>query len=126
MCIPKVRLVTNAVLLMMIRKLQVRQMTRSHPTILCRENIFFLKITSGNIEKRFKIQKKNNFFPKRPNASKCFQMLPNASKCIPMGPNGSEWVRTRQKTSKNLRKLRKTSRKLRKTSRNLRNFFRHQ
>ena len=49
--------------------------------------------------------------------SKRFRKLPNASESIPMSPNGSEWVGTRLKAWKNLRKLRKNSRKLRKTSR---------
>ena len=54
----------------------------------------FLKITSGNVEKRFQNPENLKIFRKRSNASKCFRMRPNAS----------QWVRMDPKASKNSRK----------------------
>ena len=62
----------------------------------------FCKITSRKIKNQFKNPKISNFSK----TSKRFQMHPNASERIPAGPNGSEWVRTRLKASKTLRKRR--------------------
>ena len=77
---------------------------------------FFLKITSGNIEKRPKIQKISKFFEN-------VQTLPIASQCIRMHPNGSEWIRKPRKARDNLKKLAKTLKNFAKTSKNFAKFF---
>ena len=72
----------------------------------------FVKITSGNVEKRLKNPKNLKDFRKRPNASNCFRMHPNASQWVRMDPKASKSSRKPQKTCENFEKLRKTSREI--------------
>ena len=71
----------------------------------------FVKITSGNVEKRFKNPKNLKIFEN-------VQTLPIASECIRMHPNGSEWIRKPRKARENLKKLAKTLKNFAKTSKN--------
>ena len=73
----------------------------------------FVKITSGNVEKRLTNPKNLKNFRKRPNASNCFRMHPNASQWVRMDPKASKSSRKPQKTCENFEKLRKNFEKLR-------------
>ena len=73
----------------------------------------FVKITSGNVEKRLKNPKNLKNFRKRPNASNCFRMHPNASQWVRMEPKASKCSRKPQKTCENFETLRKNFEKLR-------------
>ena len=81
----------------------------------------FVKITSGNVEKRLKNPKNLKNFRKRPNASNCFRMHPNASQWVRMDPKASKSSRKPQKTCENFEKLRKNFEKLRENF--YKNFF---
>ena len=73
----------------------------------------FVKITSGNVEKRLKNLKNLKKIRKRPNASNCFQMHPNASQWVRMDPKASKSSRKPQTTCENFEKLRENFETLR-------------